>query len=242
VVGYSVSNDVAILQAAGVTNLKPISLGSSDTVGNGDSVRALGNAGGTGRLIPASGNVTGLGRSITVSDDQGGSESLRGLIETNAAIRPGDSGGPLLNAAGQVIGMDTAASVGNGVDQTTANQGYAIPIDRALSIAHQIENGESSASVHVGGTAFIGVEATGDSYGDPGASVTGVVPGGPAEAAGLAPGDLITAIGGRMISSPDELSAIVLDQKPGASISTTYLDTEGATRTANLRLTTGPPR
>ena len=84
-----------------------------------------------GRLTFASGTVTNVDRAITVSDDQGGSENLSGLIETNAAVRPGDSGGPLLNSTGQVIGMDTAASAGNEVAQTTTNDGYAIPINTA---------------------------------------------------------------------------------------------------------------
>src|SRR6185437_4640983 len=107
----------------------------------GQSVQAVGNAGGTGRLTPARGTVTNVNRSITVSDDQGGSESLSGLIETNAAVRPGDSGGPLLNSSGEVIGMDTAASVSNNVSYSTSNQGYAIPIDKALAIADQIVSG-----------------------------------------------------------------------------------------------------
>ena len=121
-------------------------------------MQALGNAGGTGRLTSASGTVTGVDRSITVSDDQGGSESLSGLIETNAAVRPGDSGGPLLNSSGQAIGMDTAASVGNDVAQAATNDGYAIPINKALSIVKQIERGNDSATVHIGDTAFLGVE------------------------------------------------------------------------------------
>jgi S1-C subfamily serine protease len=113
VVGYDVSDDVAVLQASGASNLKTASLGSSSTVDVGEPVKAVGNAGGTGRLTSASGTVTGLARAITVNNDQGGSERLTGLIETNAAVRPGDSGGPLLNAGGQVVGMDTAASVGS---------------------------------------------------------------------------------------------------------------------------------
>jgi S1-C subfamily serine protease len=186
--------------------------------------------------------VTSVNRAITVSDDQGGSESLSGLIETNAAVRPGDSGGPLLNTAGQVIGMDTAASVGNEVDQTTTSTGYAIPINRAMSIAKQIESGNSSATIHVGGTAFLGVESTASTYESSGAVISAVVPGSAADAAGLSPGDLIISVGGRAISSPDELSAFVLTQRPGASISAIYLDQDGATQTTNLTLASGPPR
>ncbi len=243
VVGYDVSHDVAVLQASGASNLQTISMGNSDGVNAGQSVRAVGNAGGTGRLTVASGSVTNASRSITVSDDQGGSEHLVGLIETNAAVRPGDSGGPLVNSAGDVIGMDTAANVaGNPYGQSSTSEGFAIPINRAVAIVDQIHNGHGSSTVHLGLTAFLGVEASTSSYGGSGAAVTSVVPGSPAEAAGLSPGDLITSVGGQAIGSPSELSAVVLTQRPGASVSTTYLDQYGAARTTNLTLASGPPR
>jgi S1-C subfamily serine protease len=242
VVGYDASDDVAVLQASGASNLKTIPLGDSATLNAGQSVKALGNAGGTGSLRAASGTVTGVGRAITVGDDQGGSESLTGMIETNAAVQPGDSGGPLMNAAGQVVGMDTAASAGNGTEQAATGDGYAIPINKAMSIALQIMRGDASATIHVGGTAFLGVEVEENSYGGSGAVITSVVPGGPAAAAGLTPGDLITSIGGRAISSPAGLTTILMTQKPGALIAATYLDQEGVTETANLALASGPPR
>jgi S1-C subfamily serine protease len=242
VVGYDVPHDVALLRASSASNLKTISLGDSGSLNPGQSVQAVGNAGGTGRLSFASGTVTNLNRAITVGDDQGGSENLSGLIETNAAVRPGDSGGPLLNASGQVIGMDTAASVSNDVAQTTTNDGYAIPINNAMSIVKQIESGDGSESVHIGGTAFLGVESTANSYSGSGAVISAVVPGSAAEAAGLSPGDLILSVGGHTISSPDELSQVVLTHKPGASVSAVYLDQSGATQTTNLTLESGPPR
>jgi S1-C subfamily serine protease len=240
VVGYDVTDDVAILQTAGAANLKTVSFGSANDVQAGDKVLALGNAGGTGRFTSAAGTVTGVGRSITVGDDQGGSEHLRGMIETNAAVRPGDSGGPLFNSSGQVIGMDTAASASNDIAMTT-NQGFAIPIDRAMTIARQIESGNSSQTIHVGETAFFGVEATADSY-QAGAVVASVMPGSPAEAAGFVAGDLITSVGGHTITSPDALSAIVSTQSPGASVAAVYLDQDGMTQTATLKLASGPPR
>jgi S1-C subfamily serine protease len=242
VVGYDATDDVAVLQASGASNLKTVPLGDSDTLSAGQSVQALGNAGGTGSLRAASGTVTGVGRGITVSDDQGGSENLSGMIETNAAVQPGDSGGPLMNTAGQVIGMDTAASVGNGSDPAATSDGFAIPINRALSIAQEIAHGNASDTIHVGGTAFLGVEVEADSYGGQGAVITSVVPGSPAEAAGLTSGDLITSVGGQVVSSPDALTAIVATQKPGAPVSATYVDQYGATQTANVALGSGPPR
>ena len=242
VVGYDVSDDVAVLQASGASNLKTASLGSSSTVDVGEPVNAVGNAGGTGRLTSATGTVTGLARAITVNNDQGGSERLTGLIETNAAVRPGDSGGPLLNAGGQVVGMDTAASVGYGGQQSATGDGYAIPITKALSIAEQIQSGDASATVHVGGTGFLGVEVAANSYAGSGAVVASVVPGSPADAAGLTVDDLITSFGGHAISSPAGLTAIVMTQKPGTPISATYVDQTGATQTTTVTLASGPPQ
>lgn len=238
VVGYDAGHDVAVLQTSSASDLKTLSLGDSDSVDTGDAVHAVGNAGGTGRLITASGSVTGTNKAITVNDDQGGSESLSGLIETNAGIKPGDSGGPLLNSSNQAIGMDTAASVSS--DGQTTTDGYAIPIDSALAIVQQIEGG-GSASVHAGQTAFLGVEVTASSYGD-GASIASVVPGGPAANAGLTQGDTITAVDGQTISSPDRLGLIIAAEKPGASISVSYVDQYGQSQTTQLTLTSGPPR
>jgi S1-C subfamily serine protease len=242
VVGYDASDDVAVLQASGASNLKTISVGNSATLDAGQAVQALGNAGGTGSLRSATGAVTAVDRAITVSDDQGGSESLTGMIETNAAVQPGDSGGPLLNSAGQVVGMDTAASAGSGFEQAATSTGFAIPINRAVSIAQRIVRGDASSTIHVGDTAFLGVEVEENGDGGSGAVVTSVVPGSPAAAAGLAPGDLITSFGGQTVSSPTGLTTMVVTERPGVSISATYIDQEGATQTANVALASGPPR
>ena len=242
VVGYDASDDVAVLQAGGASNLKTISVGDSSSLAAGDSVTALGNAGGTGSLRAASGTVTRLDRGITVGDDQGGSESLTGMIETSAAVQPGDSGGPLMNSSGQVVGMDTAASTASVSDQAGTGDGFAIPIDRAMSIAQQIIGGDASGSIHVGGTAFLGVAVEANSYGGSGAVIDSVVPGGPAEAAGLAPGDLITSVGGQAVSSPDALTTIVAAQKPGSSVAVTIVGQDGTSQTANVALGSGPAR
>jgi S1-C subfamily serine protease len=242
VVGYDESDDVAILQAGGASDLKTAPLGDSETLDPGEPVKALGNAGGTGSLRAASGTVTGVDRAITVGDDQGGSESLTGMIETNADVQPGDSGGPLMNASGEVVGMDTAASGGSGFEQAATSTGFAIPINKAMSIAGQIMRGDASATIHVGGTAFLGVQVVENALGGSGAVVESVVPGSPADAAGLTPGDLITAVGDRAVASPSDLTDIVAAQKPGAPVSAAYVDQDGATRTANVALASGPPR
>jgi len=249
VLGYDRSADVALLQLQGASNLKTVSI-SSAKLTVGATVTALGNAGGTGSISSATGRVTGLGKTITASDDQGGVEQLTGLIETNAGVEPGDSGGALVNSRGQVVGMDTAGSTssGFGFQSISANDAYAIPIAKALTVAHAISSGHASATVHIGATAFLGIEvepAADYGYGGQGASVTGaliaaVVSGGPAASAGLAAGDVITAINGHTVSSPAAISVLVLTKKPGAKLTVTYLDQSGTSRTASVTLGSGP--
>jgi S1-C subfamily serine protease len=239
VVGYDVVDDVAVLQAKGASNLKTATLATS-TPAVGQTVTALGNAGGTGSLTSATGQITGLRRTITVGDDQGGFERLSGLIETNASLQPGDSGGPLLSR-GKVIGMDTAASTGSGGPFADAsNDGYAIPIAKAMRIAKQIRSGTSSATVHVGGTAFLGVEIDASSGND---VIAAVVPGGPADSAGLAAGDVISAVGGKAVSSSTALTTMLFSKKPGDQISVTYSDGfYGTSQTTMVTLGSGPPQ
>jgi S1-C subfamily serine protease len=237
VVGYDVPDDVAILKAAGASHLKTVSAAASSTLKLGQAVRAVGNANGSGRLVSARGSITGLRRAITVNDETGGSESLAGLIETSAALRPGDSGGPLLDASDKVIGMDTAASTGF---VSTAADSYAIPIAKALSVAKQIVAGHATARVHIGATAFLGIQVQGGGAG--GLVLAGVVPGGPAEAAGLEAGDVITSIDGHPVTTPKSLTSYLLTRKPGARVTIGYLDPTGQSLTASLALASGPPQ
>jgi S1-C subfamily serine protease len=162
VVGYDATQDVAVIQLQNASGLTTAALGDSSTVQTGDSVTALGNAEGKGGTpAVATGTVTALNQSITASDElSNANEQLTGLIETNAPIQPGDSGGPLVNSYGQVIGMDTAASSSYQLQgqSSTATQAYSIPIDQALSIAKDIEAGTTTSDIHIGATAFLGIE------------------------------------------------------------------------------------
>jgi S1-C subfamily serine protease len=249
VVGYDGSADVAVIQLSGASNLKTASLGDSSQVTTGQAVKALGNAGGTGALTPASGTVTGLAKAITVSDDQGGTARLTGLIETNAALQPGDSGGPLLNSKGQVIGMDTAASTGFILRTAGASDSYAIPINTARTVAKQIESGRATTAVHIGPTAFLGVEIA-SSVGNggfggaapAGGPIAGTVAGGPAASAGLTAGDVITAINGHTVSSPSTITSLILTEKPGAKITVTYTNQSGTSHVTTVTLGSGPPQ
>ncbi len=156
VVGYNRTGDIAVIKLSNASGLQTVTP-ATGSASVGQAVVGVGNAGGTGGTPSAAGgSVTALDQSITASDDGGGNaENLTGLIEINAGIEPGDSGGSLVNAQGQVIGMDTAASSGS--EQDVATQAYAIPIGTALSVAKKIEAGQASSTIHIGPTAFLGI-------------------------------------------------------------------------------------
>jgi S1-C subfamily serine protease len=252
VVGYDTSADVAVLQLRNASGLATVKTGDASTLGVGDRVTAMGNAGGTGSLTSASGTVTALNQAITVQDEGRSAERLSGLIETDAPLQPGDSGGPLLDDAGRVVGMDTAASSRFAFTASSPSQGYAIPIGTALGIADRIVSGRSSGTTHIGDTALLGVQVSDTAsspfgFGDvpaatDGATVTGVVADGPADAAGLASGDVITALDGQAVTAASDIQRIVLAHKAGARVAITYVDTSGAGHTATVTLASGPPQ
>src|SRR5215831_16788925 len=244
VVGYDVADDVALLQLNGASNLRTATLGDSTKLHVGDQVTATGNAGGTGRLSNAAGRITGLGKTIMAGDEQNGSEQLTSLIETDAELQPGDSGGPLFDASRHVIGMNTAASVGFSFQTTAATDAYAIPINKALGLVKQIKSGQGTTRVHVGGTPFLGVSISdaGDGFGDsPGGGLVGaVVPGSPAGKAGLQPGDVIVGVGGKTVSSSRDLLNALLVKTPGTTVSVTWIDGFGNQQSASVTLANGP--
>jgi S1-C subfamily serine protease len=157
VVGYDATDDVAVIKLQNASGLKTIPLGNSDSVKMGNPVVAMGNADGQGGARPVVGTITGVNQTITASDEgsAAGKETLHGMLQTDARIVPGDSGGPLVNAQGQVIGMDTAAATSTFGGQSDV--GFAIPINRALDIAHQIQSGKATGNIKIGLTGFLGV-------------------------------------------------------------------------------------
>lgn len=247
VVGYDIDADIAVLRLEGASGLKTVPIGNSSSLRVGAAVTAIGNAGGTGGTPSASsGTVTALDKSITAEDELVGPEQLSGLIETTASLEPGDSGGPLVSASGKVVGMDTAASSGFQF-QSGTNEGFAIPINTALSIADQIEAGHFSSTVHAGATAFLGVEVTSMGYFRgtsffSGALVDAVVPASPAEKAGIGYGDVITSFGGRSITSATALTTAVLKASPGTKVELRWVDQYGTSHHATVTLANGPPQ
>src|ERR1700691_3883538 len=154
--GYDKTDDVSVIQLVGASGLTTVPLGNSASVKVNTQVVAIGNAEGAGgKPAVVAGDITNLDQTITASDDLGGSETLHDMLQTNADIVEGDSGGPLSTVNGKVIGMDTAASTASVGSQTTT--GFAIPIDRALNIAHQIIDGKASSTIKIGASGFMGV-------------------------------------------------------------------------------------
>jgi S1-C subfamily serine protease len=258
VVGYDESQDVAVLRLDGASGLTTASTGDSSTAQTGDKVVALGNAGGLGGTPSvAAGTVTALNQSITASDEASGTtEQLSGMTETDADIQSGDSGGPLVNAYGQVIGMNTAASSGsqsgsgyggysNGSPSSGQNdttQGFAIPINTALSVVSQIAGGHASPTVHVGTTAFLGVEIASSDSGqyNSGVEIAGTEAGTPAAKAGLAAGDVITSVAGQAVTSSTNIQHVLESYHPGNKINITWTDANGRSHTAAVTLASGP--
>jgi S1-C subfamily serine protease len=236
VVGYDVVDDVALLKVQ-ASGLATVTRGDSSKLKIGQTAIAVGNANGRGKLVVTRGRITGLGRTIQVRDDFGDVAQLSKLIETSAQLVPGDSGGPLLDASHRVIGVDAAGT--STFAFQGASPGYAIPINRALTIAKQIESGRSSATVHIGDTAFIGLQL---SEVDSGLAVQGVVPGSPAEGAGLARGVVITAADGQPLSALDDLRTLLFPKHPGDTITISFTDVIGNPTSATIVLGSGPPQ
>ena len=242
VAGYSVTRDIALLELQGAHGLQTAVAGNSAGVQLGSRVTAVGNARGAG-LSTKTGKVTGLRQAITVSDESG-TARLTGLIETNAPLEPGDSGGPLLTTNDRVVGIDAAASRSFSF-RSASGEGYAIPINAALSIARQIEARRQTSTVHVGATAFLGVAvADSDPYGPSarGAVVQEVASGSPAERAGIGTADLITAFGGQRVTSATKLKSLILRVRPGRTVRVKWVDVQDGSTSASVRLASGPPQ
>lgn len=234
VVGHSTSADVALLQLADASGL-PTATVDDDTVALGDEVTAVGNAGGTGSLTAADGTITDLSSTITTaSEGTVAGETLAGLLETDADVVPGDSGGPLLDAEGEVVGIDTAASSGT---TSSTIDGYAIPIEDALAVVQQVRSGSETSTVAIGAGAFLGVQVA---DGGTGADVAGVVDGSPAADAGLTAGDTITAVGSTAVRSAAGLSAALAGHDAGDRVQITWTDSSGRTSHATVTLAASP--
>lgn len=225
VVGRDPLNDVAFLKIKSNATFKPATLGNSSTIRIGQQVVAIGNALGQYSNTVTSGIISGVGRPITADAGNGQTESLSDLIQTDASINPGNSGGPLLNMAGQVIGINTAiAADANGI-------GFSIPINSTKGIlAGVLANGKVSRA-YMGVTYLSVTPAVAKEYKltvNDGAYVfassgSAVAAGSPAAKAGIKDGDVITKINDDVVGKQGSLSSIIGQYKPGDTVTVTFI-------------------
>lgn len=247
VVGADPTHDVALIQLEGASGLTPVALGASSDLKVGERLVAIGNAFGRGGTPSiSSGTVSALDQSITAGGGIGGQERLQGVIQMDATISPGESGGPLVDPSGQVVGMITAGqpSVGSTVSHTS----FAITTDTASTIVNAIRSGQASSSIVLGPRGFLGVQVTDLSAQTAsqvglqislGALVVEVVPGTPADQAGIPRYAAIVAIDGQKVSSASSLASALFGKKPGDIVRVRWTDVSG-THASSVTLIEGP--
>ncbi|MDP1849700.1 MAG: trypsin-like peptidase domain-containing protein [Solirubrobacteraceae bacterium] len=204
--GQDDATDVAVLKIdpAGLT-LRPLKLASSASLDVGDEVAAIGAPFGYGRSI-STGIVSGVDRTIKAPNGF----TVAHAIQTDAALNPGNSGGPLLNAAGEVVGI--ADQIATGGSEQNAGVGFAVPIDLVTASLPKLKAGQKVSH------AYLGVATSGGSGATPGATLGALTPGGPADDAGLRAGDLVTKFGDAKITNANDLVAAIADHQPGDTV------------------------
>lgn len=232
VLGDDATADVALLQLDGASGLEVVDLDDDGDLAVSDTVTAIGNAEGQGSLSASTGSVIALDRSITTASSavSAGAE-LTGLIETDAYVVGGYSGGALLDEEGEVVGITTAASQGGPAES------YAVPIVAALAVAAQIERGEESAQVQIGPAAYLGVGVVSTG---PGLLVEEVDAGSAAEDAGVRSGARITTLDGTRVDTVETLRAVLAALQPGDVATLRWRDRAGASHRASVRLAESP--
>lgn len=234
VVGTDPSGDLAVVRAEGVSGLTPIAIGSSKDVKVGEKVVAIGSPLGLEGTV-TSGIVSALNRPVAAGEAQGGDVSVLEALQTDAAINPGNSGGALVNMKGELIGVNSAiASMGGGSgagggQAGSIGLGFAIPSDQAKRIAGELVS--TGTATH----GSLGVQLSSDQNTSGGAAISAVTADGPAAAAGVPGGAVITKIDDQVIDGPEALVAAVRSRAPGDTVSLTYVD-GGAPATAQVTL------
>jgi putative serine protease PepD len=224
--------DVAVVRAQGISDLTPITLGTSGNLQVGEHVVAVGSPLGLDGTV-TTGIVSALNRPVSTASDTANQRATLDAIQTDAPMNPGNSGGALVNMNGQLIGMNSAmATVGGspGAETGSIGLGFSIPVDQAMRVADElIATGKASH-------ASLGVQVT-DATNPSGARVVGVTNGG-AAASGIPVGAVVTRIDDQVIDGVDALGAAVLSHSPADTVSVSYTAPTGDTRTAHITLGT----
>lgn len=236
VVGVNVAQDVAVIQIdQSVSGLPTVTFANSSSLKVGDSVVAIGNAlgqGGTPRAF--AGHITALNQTITASEGRQSSETLSGMVQSDAVIYEGDSGGALVNTSGQVVGMITAGEA-QGFRSAASDIGYAVSSNTAIAQANRIRAQENAPDLTYGQVGYLGVSVQ-DSSTTNGVLVVGVQSGSPADAAGITAGSVITRIGGTSVDSSDSLGNAIKAHSPGERVSVSWISADGGSRSATVTL------
>ncbi|MGP4054661.1 S1C family serine protease [Mycobacterium sp. 4D054] len=237
IVGYDRGRDIAVLQLLGAAGLPAAPIGDAYVLAPGQPVIALGNAMGTDApLTREVGTLTAFGRTVQAEDTLTGTkDELTGLFEFAAPVRAGDSGGPVVDGAGRVVGITTAASVN--FRMGPGGKGFAIPINDAMTVARQIQAGVPSDTVHIGPPVLLGVGVRTAPRDTPGVLIQEVMNGGPAQLAGLMPGDVIVVLDGVQLDSTNTLTSVLDRHYVGDVLDLTWIDRSGQTRTGKAVLT-----
>lgn len=236
VVGADPSSDIAVVRAQGLSGLTPIAIGSSKDLKVGQNVVAVGSPLGLEGTV-TTGIVSALDRPVATGGDGQDQATVLNAIQTDAAINPGNSGGALVDMNGQLIGVNSAiASMGGGAKSSGGQSGsiglgFAIPVDQAKRIATELVS--TGTATH----ASLGVQL-GDDPNASGATVAQVVDGGPAAAAGVPNGVVVTKVDGRVVDGPEALVAAVRSKAPGDEVTLTYQDPSGSSETKQVTLGT----
>ncbi len=232
VVGRDASADVALLKVADASDLATVDLDDDGDPVVGDEVTAVGNPNGQGHLSSSAGTVVALDQNITTRNAQGGSpQPLEGLIQTDAYVVGGFSGGVLLDDEDEVVGITTAASAGG------PTESYAVPIEDAIDVVEQIVEGDESGDVVIGPGAYLGITVA-DSSGP--VTVAEAEADGPATEAGVTSGDTIVALDGTRVGSLADLREVLAGLEPGDDVSMTWTDGAGGQQQGTVTLGESP--